>query len=180
MLLLLLGGVPTSSFFIYKAASLFLSPRRCGLSSGAPVQVPSRCVSILSAVPFVLPQSELHPQHLLHIKIFFSSLGTTTTTTTQVTNIASSVCSCFCASVSHLSLTFFVDVVVRRRRCRRRNICNYSFLNLKCNKGGGCGSLGRAVASYSRGPWFESSYRQNVNCIEKTKINEKEARNGPF
>ena len=37
MLLLLLGGVPTSSFFIYKAASLFLSPRRCGLSSGAPV-----------------------------------------------------------------------------------------------------------------------------------------------
>ena len=41
--------------------------------------------------------------------------------------------------------------------------------------GSGCGSVGRAVASYTRGPWFESSDRQKfiehlftVNCIEKT------------
>ena len=45
--------------------------------------------------------------------------------------------------------------------------------------GSGCGSVGRAVASDTRGPQFESSHRQNkiyiehlftVNCIEKTKI----------
>ena len=28
-------------------------------------------------------------------------------------------------------------------------------------KGSGCGSVGRAVASDTRGPWFESSHRQN-------------------
>ena len=39
-------------------------------------------------------------------------------------------------------------------------------------RGSGCGSAGRAVASNSRGPRFESSFRQTftVNCIEKTKI----------
>ena len=48
--------------------------------------------------------------------------------------------------------------------------------------GSGCGSVGRAVASNARGPRFESSHWQpfisdiclfTVNCIEKTKINEK-------
>ena len=44
--------------------------------------------------------------------------------------------------------------------------------------GSGCGSVGRAVASDTRGPWFESSHRQKFIyrtfvycqlCIEKTK-----------
>ena len=54
-------------------------------------------------------------------------------------------------------------------------------------QGSGCGAVGRAVASYTRGPRFESSHRQKfiehlftVNCIEKTKIKKKEAGNGPF
>ena len=58
--------------------------------------------------------------------------------------------------------------------------------------GSGCGSVGRAVASYTRGPRFESSHQQKciyiehfVNCqlcIEKTKIKKKkkEAGDGPF
>ena len=56
--------------------------------------------------------------------------------------------------------------------------------------GSGCGSVGRAVASDTRGPRFESSHRQKfintkhlytVNCVlKKTKIKEKEAGNGPF
>ena len=45
--------------------------------------------------------------------------------------------------------------------------------------GSGCGSVGRMVASDSRGPQFESSHCKNlhctftVNCIEKTKIKNK-------
>ena len=46
--------------------------------------------------------------------------------------------------------------------------------------GSGCGSVGRAVASDTRGPRFKSSHWQNyiehlftVNCIEKTKIRKK-------
>ena len=44
-----------------------------------------------------------------------------------------------------------------------------------CNDlGSGCGSVGKVVASDSRGPQFKSSHRENlngtftVNCIEKT------------
>ena len=50
----------------------------------------------------------------------------------------------------------------------------------------GCGLVGRAVASISSSPRFESSHWQNlyltltVNCIEKAKINKKEAWIGPF
>ena len=53
-------------------------------------------------------------------------------------------------------------------------------------KGGGCGSVGRAVASNSRGLWFESSHRQkiilNIYCqlYWKDENKEKEAENGPF
>ena len=49
--------------------------------------------------------------------------------------------------------------------------------------GSGCGSVGREVASNTRGPRFESSHWQNlnwtciylftINCIAKTKINKK-------
>ena len=53
--------------------------------------------------------------------------------------------------------------------------------------GSGCGAVGRAVAFKTRGPRFDSSHRQNfiehlfiINCIEKTKINKKEAGNGPL
>ena len=53
--------------------------------------------------------------------------------------------------------------------------------------GSGCGSVGRAVAFDTRGPRFNSSHRQNfiehlfiINCIEKMKINKKEAGNGPL
>ena len=44
------------------------------------------------------------------------------------------------------------------------------------NMGSGCGSVGRAVASDTRGPWLESSHRQKfiyiehlftVNCVLK-------------
>ena len=47
---------------------------------------------------------------------------------------------------------------------------------IKTEKGSGCGSVGRAVASYTRGPRFESSHRQKfiyiehlytVNCVLK-------------
>ena len=43
----------------------------------------------------------------------------------------------------------------------------------------GCGSVGRVVASDTRGLQFESSHRQNfihvftINCIEKTKLKKK-------
>ena len=33
-------------------------------------------------------------------------------------------------------------------------------VNFVASKEGGCGSVGRAVASDTRGPWFESSTRQ--------------------
>ena len=47
----------------------------------------------------------------------------------------------------------------------------------------GYGSLGRAVASNTRDPQFESSHWRklsSINSIEKTKIKKKEARNGPI
>ena len=54
--------------------------------------------------------------------------------------------------------------------------------------GSGCGSVGRAVASDTGGPLFESSHWQTlakfispiVYCIEKTKIKKKEAWIGPI
>ena len=54
------------------------------------------------------------------------------------------------------------------------------------NFGGGCGSVGKAVASDSRGPWFEFSHWLNlywtftINCFEKTKIKKKEAEKCPL
>ena len=53
-------------------------------------------------------------------------------------------------------------------------------------RGGGCGSVGRAVASDSRGSWFKSSHRQKfisniyVQLFWKDENKEKEAGNGPF
>ena len=47
-------------------------------------------------------------------------------------------------------------------------------------------SVGRAIASGSRGSWFKYSHRKNlywtltVNCIEKTEIKKKESGNRPF
>ena len=55
--------------------------------------------------------------------------------------------------------------------------------------GSGCGSVGRAVASDTRGLWFESGHRQNLYLTfvylftirrnEKTKIDEKRNRELP-
>ena len=58
----------------------------------------------------------------------------------------------------------------------------------KSNRGSGCGSVVGTVASNTRGPRFDSSHWQNfyfehlhsANCIEKTKIKQKEAGNGLF
>ena len=56
-------------------------------------------------------------------------------------------------------------------------------------QGSGCGSVGRAVASDTRGPQFESSHWQTfisdiylftVNCIEETKIKRKRLRMAHF
>ena len=50
----------------------------------------------------------------------------------------------------------------------------------------GCGSVGRVVASDTRGLRFESSHRQNfihvftINCVEKTKIKKKGPGMAPF
>ena len=63
-----------------------------------------------------------------------------------------------------------------------------NLINLKFKSpGSGYGAVGRAVASNTRDPRFESSHRQYYilstqlkNCIEKTKIEKKEAGNGPF
>ena len=59
----------------------------------------------------------------------------------------------------------------------------YLFGEVSLDGGSGCGSVGRAVASNSRGPRFESSLWQtfilNIYCqlcIEKTKIKKKRPR----
>ena len=68
------------------------------------------------------------------------------------------------------------------------------FINLfrlysNIDSGSGCGSVGRAVASKTRGPRFESSHWQKfiyiehlftANCVLKRQKKEKEAGNGPF
>ena len=54
--------------------------------------------------------------------------------------------------------------------------------------GRGCGAVGRAVASDTRDPQIESQHQQQFICfsaklylnLEKMKINEKVAVNGPF
>ena len=61
----------------------------------------------------------------------------------------------------------------------------YSLTVNKQVMGSGCGSVGRAVASNSRGPRFESSHREkfilNIYCqlYLKDENKEKEAGNGP-
>ena len=58
--------------------------------------------------------------------------------------------------------------------------------NYSGDSGSGCGSVGRAVASDTRGPRFESSHWQTgipdiyLRNVEKTTIKRKEAGNGPF
>ena len=61
----------------------------------------------------------------------------------------------------------------------------FSDFTSNCSKqwfGQWCGSAGRAVASDTRGPWFESSHQQmsfvgTINCIEQTLIKSKETWN---
>ena len=63
----------------------------------------------------------------------------------------------------------------------------HTLMSKEVHLGSGCGSVGRAAASNTRGPGFESSHRQNLlnvyllsTVLKKTKIKKKEARNGPF
>ena len=50
-------------------------------------------------------------------------------------------------------------------RCKVRRI-----ISKLLESGSGCGSVGRAVASKTRGPRFESGHRQNLlnNCLLST------------
>ena len=64
--------------------------------------------------------------------------------------------------------------------------CQVSLDNNKVMVGSGCGSVGRAVASDSKGPRFDSNHRQhfklNIYCqlYRKDKNKQKEAGNGPL
>ena len=63
-------------------------------------------------------------------------------------------------------------------------IPTYHFYKKRPRRGGGCGAVGRVVATdiHSLNPviWQTLYYLYSVNCIEKTKIKRKEDRNGPF
>ena len=71
-------------------------------------------------------------------------------------------------------------------------LCYFGFLRLLGRPlllilGSGCGSVDRVVASNKRGLRFESSHWHKiilniftVNCIEKTQLKAKDARNCPF
>ena len=67
------------------------------------------------------------------------------------------------------------DDVGARPTSRKVQLCEY-FKNKNIRRGSGCGSVGRAVDSDTRGLWFESSHQQNfiyiehlftVNCVLK-------------
>ena len=77
---------------------------------------------------------------------------------------------------------------------KKRSFCNvyiFCLLQTLCApSGSGCGAVGRAVASKTRGPRFESSHQQKFIYIlnicllstvyRKDENKEKEAGNGPF
>ena len=63
----------------------------------------------------------------------------------------------------------------------------FDVVNYKLKMGSGCGAVGRAVASDTRGPGFESNHRHillNIYLLltvcRKDENKEKEAGNGPF
>ena len=70
---------------------------------------------------------------------------------------------------------------VRRRICEiilnwEKEERNFSFIILYLKYSCCCDSVGRAIASNSRDPWFESSHRKilfSMNCFEKPKIKKK-------
>ena len=62
-------------------------------------------------------------------------------------------------------------------------MCHYQKMLLNDYKfvGSGCGAVGRAVASDTRGPPFESSHQQNLYELSTVlKIKKKEAGKGPI
>ena len=71
------------------------------------------------------------------------------------------------------------------RNVTRPCIQNYNRLNVH-KLGSGCGSVGRAVTSDSRGSQFESSHRRKfimnilLLTVLKDENKDKEAGNGPF
>ena len=82
-----------------------------------------------------------------------------------------------------MAITIFIyNVLFLKTRDSLNTGIQEPFANIFTKWGSGCGSVGRAVASNTRGPRFESSHWQKfiyiehlftVNCIEKTKIKEK-------
>ena len=70
-----------------------------------------------------------------------------------------------------LILTKYIVCQVIRLNQKERFILPYHYFPIV---GSGCSSVGRAVASDNRDPWFESSHRQilcTINCIWKTVLN---------
>ena len=87
-----------------------------------------------------------------------------------------------CLYESSISLAFEIVLVKVKQECLHLSLVNVIIKLL----GSGCGSVGRAVASNSRDPQFESSHCQkfilNTYCqlCWKDENKEKEAGNGPF
>ena len=78
-----------------------------------------------------------------------------------------------------------------RKKNKRRNALRQLGIVKSCWLLGssGCGSVGRTVASDTRGPWFESRHQQKfyrtfiycqLDCIEKTKRKQKSGREWPI
>ena len=92
----------------------------------------------------------------------------------------------------NLQTVFWIKLIIKNYRTRMWDdvsawlcsqvSCTWCRLEGRYSKGKGsdCGSVGKAVASDTRGPRFESSHRRSfywtlliVKCGEKTKINKK-------
>ena len=89
----------------------------------------------------------------------------------------------FCSAFQQISL----KLIPRRYffSLRLRSHGKSYRLKIQPSTGSGCRSVDRAVASDTRGPWFESSHQQilhwtfvylfTINCVEKSKNKRKEA-----
>ena len=72
-------------------------------------------------------------------------------------------------------------------RVRERDLENWLIFFVQVKAGGCCGSVGRAVASHTKGMQFKSSHQEDsiqnmplLLTVEKTKIKNKVAVNAPF
>ena len=62
-----------------------------------------------------------------------------------------------------------------RRPTNKQLVCGIKITNL----GSGCGAVGRAVASDTRDPWFESSHGQNLYVVSTALKRQKERKKRP-